>query len=86
MSRGPGRVERILIAKLERDPLHAFSVDELCRYAFPRSRQRLKKHRVSVIRAVKNVTRHRLTGWRIDRIEARGQPMVVRRRAVRRAR
>jgi hypothetical protein len=59
MSKGPGRIERAILAAVEADPDNAFTTAELVEKAFPRIKVNYKirkKHRVSVLRAAKKLT------------------------------
>jgi len=53
MSRGPGRVERAILAAFAGEPDNAFTTDDLCQRAFPTVIRVEKKHRVAVFRAAK---------------------------------
>lgn len=53
MSRGPGRVERAILAAFAAEPDNAFTTDDLCQRAFPTVNRVEKKHRVAVFRAAK---------------------------------
>lgn len=55
MSRGPGKIERAVAAALEGNPSGTFTVEELGLLAYPGVNQIEKKHRVAVMRAVRNV-------------------------------
>ncbi|CAH1653436.1 conserved hypothetical protein [Hyphomicrobiales bacterium] len=59
MSRGPGRVERIITSTFEGNPEGAFDVEELARLVYPGIEQVEKKHRVAVLRAARKVA-HRM--------------------------
>ena len=54
MSKGPGRIERAIVAIFEREPDAALTVEELCEIIFATDTVE-KKHRVSVIRAGKKL-------------------------------
>jgi hypothetical protein len=58
MSKGPGRIERVVEAAFAGEPDNAFTVEDLCDRAYP-SESIEKKHRVSVIRAAKQVAKRR---------------------------
>ncbi len=58
MSRGPGRVEQIIEAAFNAEPDNAFSVEDLCDRVYP-NQPAEKKHRVSVLRAAKNIAKRR---------------------------
>jgi hypothetical protein len=55
MSRGPGRIQRAIIAGFERCPKRSFRTDELVALAYPGVRRIEKKHRVAVLRAAWHV-------------------------------
>jgi len=54
MSRGPGIVQRRLIAALQNEPTRRFTVEQLAEIAFP-GEQIERKHAGSVRRALKNL-------------------------------
>ena len=54
MSRGPGIVQRRLIAALQSKPTRRFTVEQLAEIAFP-GEQIERKHAASVRRALKNL-------------------------------
>lgn len=54
MSRGPGSVERAIVDAVRREPDNAFTTEDLCRIVYRRSKRPQKKHRVSVLRAMRN--------------------------------
>jgi hypothetical protein len=78
MSKGLGHVGRAILAAFEDEPDNAFTTEELCERAYPRTAGHLfeRKQRVAVQRAVKILMRHRpdlgLAAWR--EFMARGQP------------
>jgi hypothetical protein len=55
MSRGPGRIQRAIIAAFKRDPKRSFTTQELVVLAYPGVRRIEKKHRVAVLRAARHV-------------------------------
>jgi hypothetical protein len=55
MSRGPGRIQRAIIAAFKRYPKRSFTTDELVVLAYPGVRRIEKKHRVAVLRAAWHV-------------------------------
>lgn len=55
MSRGPGKIMQAILATLEGDRDNAFTVEELCQRAYPGVNRIEKKHRVAVIRGIRNV-------------------------------
>jgi hypothetical protein len=58
MSRGPGRIERAIGDILGAELDNAFTAEELCERVYPGVPVE-KKHRISVIRAVKKLAMHR---------------------------
>ena len=66
MSRGPGNVERQLIGILGQNKKPLFSTGELCRRIFRlKANEVEKKHRVSVLRVLKRLSkRSTLNVWR----------------------
>lgn len=64
MSRGPGFVERTLLSVFAVDPRGVFTTEELCYRVFRISKVD-KKHRVSVLRALKRLSQTSMpTLWR----------------------
>ena len=55
MSKGPGKVQTQLIALFKKNADRYFSTEELCCWAFGVRRVE-KKHRVSVLRALKRIS------------------------------
>jgi hypothetical protein len=55
MSKGPGKIERAILAAVDAEPDNAFTVGDLCARAYPRINRIEKRHRVAVLRAMKNV-------------------------------
>src|SRR5262252_4853573 len=55
MSKGPGQVQRAIMAAFESEPDNAFLLSELCEHAYPRIKRIEKKHRVAVARAAKTI-------------------------------
>src|SRR5262249_19279133 len=53
MSKGPGQVQRAIMAAFESEPDNAFLLSELCERAYPRINQIQGKHRVAVTGAAK---------------------------------
>jgi hypothetical protein len=58
MSKGPGRVEQIIEAVFAAEPDNAFTIEDLCDRVYP-GEPIEKKHRVSVLRAAKQVAKRR---------------------------
>ena len=54
MSRGPGRVQKIITDLIASNPHGAWSVTELCKHIYPNALIE-KKHRVSVTRALRKM-------------------------------
>ena len=57
MSKGPGRVARIIVAALEAAPNNAFTTQELCERCY--TPPILKKHRVAVLRTLRQIMARR---------------------------
>jgi hypothetical protein len=55
MSRGPGRIQRAVIALIESDPDGVWTTAEICRRVYPDARGVAKKHRVAVLCALRRV-------------------------------
>ena len=55
MSRGPGRIQRAILAAIQADPDNAFTAEELCCRVYPDLKELEKKHYVAVQRAVQNL-------------------------------
>src|SRR5262249_8004802 len=55
MSKGPGRIQRAIMAAFEAEPDNAFTTVELCERAYPAARVWEKKHRIAVMRAAKKI-------------------------------
>jgi hypothetical protein len=75
MSRGPGHVERAIKAALDAEPTRVFTTEYLCEQVYGRPPKIEKKHRVSLIRAVKRVVTRELN-WRMARANMPGAPFV----------
>lgn len=76
MSRGPGRIERAIRAAYAAEPDNAFTTDDLCDRIFAGVNRIEKKHRVSVIRALKAVAASDRE-MEFFRSEAQGGPLVL---------
>jgi hypothetical protein len=59
MSRGPGRIERAIEAVFAAEPDNAFTTEDLCDRVYNGANGVEKKHRVAVLRAVKNIITRR---------------------------
>jgi hypothetical protein len=55
MSKGPGYLQRAIMAAFEAEPNNAFLLSELCQRTYPRIKSIKKKHRVAVARAAKAI-------------------------------
>ena len=55
MSKGPGCVQRAIMAAFAAEPNNAFLLSELCQRTYPRIKHIKKKHRVAVARAAKAI-------------------------------
>ena len=69
MSRGPGRVERVVEATFAANPSGAYLFDDLALLVYPGINRAEKRHRVAVRRAVANVAPR--LWWTWTRREAR---------------
>ena len=76
MSRGPGIVQRRLIAALQNEPTRRFTVEQLAAIAFP-GEQIERKHAVSVRRALKNLPGLDLESCRAGKPRGHGWRYVV---------
>lgn len=74
MSKGPGRVERAIEQAFNKTKGDYFTTDELFEVVYPGAFTMERKHRVAIMRAVKNVCNR--TGWEIIRADIRGNPAV----------
>jgi hypothetical protein len=71
MSKGPGRVQRAILALIDADPDGAWTVEELCRRAYPSINHIDKRHLVVALRALRKMT---LPGtWDVLRLRRQGQ-------------
>jgi hypothetical protein len=59
MSRGPGKIERVIEALIRAQPSHAFTITDLCLHAYPGINRVERWHRVSVCRAVRNLEKRK---------------------------
>lgn len=80
MSRGPGRIERAIRELFDAHPDEAFVTDELVEHCYPDARPIEQKHRVAVLRAVRNVLKHD-PDWRMVPSESHGGTMTFFNRA-----
>jgi len=71
MSKGPGRIETAIKAVFAGSCGQSFTIEELCRAAYPNKCAVEKKHRVAVRRAADNVAA-RDGKWRALKAEGRG--------------
>lgn len=68
MSRGPGRIQRGIESAIDADPDNAFTTEDLCELVYP-GVEAEKKHRVAVLRAMREVAERRgLALWRSERV------------------
>ena len=68
MSRGPGTVQRRILALFQENPRAVISTSDLCRQVF-KSVVIAKKHRVSVLRALSGIRASRLKTLECTRLE-----------------
>ncbi len=76
MSRGPGRVEQAIMAAIEAEPDNAFTVEDLCDRVYQGVNRIEKKHRVAVIRAMRNAA-ERPNDLEFMTGEGRGNTLVL---------
>jgi len=74
MSRGPGKIERGLLALFVANPSAAFTVEELAEAMYPGVNRVAKKHRVAIIRAARSAAS--IAGWRTWTSESPGSRLV----------
>ena len=76
VSRGPGRVERVIAAALATEPDRAFTVQDLGERIYSGVNRMEKRHRVAIVRAMRSVAKRRAE---IGVLEARsrGNPLVI---------
>jgi hypothetical protein len=81
MSKGPGRVQRTIIALIEAEPDGAWTVEDLCRAAYPQTETVAKTRRQAVLRAWRTMpaTRSLPGTWTFALRLARPQPLAPRR-------
>jgi len=75
LSRGPGHVVRAIKAAFDAEPTRVFTIEDLCARVYARADRIEKKHRVSLIRAVKRVL-ERDPAWRMIRTRSPGAPLL----------
>jgi hypothetical protein len=70
MSRGPGRIQQMILDLIASDPHGAWTVGQICERVYPHELRVLKKHRVAVTRALR---RMELPGtWDIRQMSKKG--------------
>ena len=74
MSRGPGRIERVIADIFTANPSMTYAVDDLAAFAYPGLNRVEKKHRVAVVRAADNVMRR--LRWTCQQMELPGHPLL----------
>lgn len=74
MSRGPGKIERALLALFAANPSAAFTVEELAEVIYRGINRIEKKHRVAIIRAARKAASS--AGWRTWTSESPGSRLV----------
>jgi hypothetical protein len=76
MSKGPGRVQRVVLGLIAADPDGVFTIADLCRHAYPdEAAEVAKKHRVAVICALRRMA---LPGtWWIRRLRRAGSELSL---------
>jgi hypothetical protein len=73
MSRGPGHIQRVILALTEGDPHGdgAWTLSQICEQAYPGINRPEKKHRVAVARALRKMTLPET--WEVRRMEGHGE-------------
>ena len=79
MSKGPGKIERIIEAAFKHLSDQAFSVEELAALAYPEIHIVEKRHRVAVLRAADKVAAR--LGWTGIFSKTPGRPLIYANRA-----
>jgi hypothetical protein len=74
MSRGPGRIERVIADAFTNNPSATFTVADLAASAYPGVNRIEKKHRVAILRAAWSV--YRKLGWTAMREDRLGGELV----------
>ncbi len=76
MSRGPGKIERAIRQLMADKPTGAWNVEDLCERVYTDINRVEKKHRVSVLRALRRVVQDD-ADWCLWRSERIGGPVVL---------
>ena len=76
MSRGPGKIERAILALMQEQPDHAWTTEDLAENIYAGANKIEKKHRVSILRAMQSVTKND-PDWFLWRSEIRGGTIVL---------
>jgi hypothetical protein len=74
MSKGPGHIQRSILALIDSDPDHgdgAWTLGQICEHVYPGINRVEKKHRVAVARALRKMTLPE--PWKVDRMIGHGE-------------
>jgi hypothetical protein len=70
MSKGPGRVQRVILGLIATEPDGAWTVEDLCRAVYPHTQVAMKMRRVAVLYALRKI---KLPGtWTVERLRRQG--------------
>jgi hypothetical protein len=72
MSRGPGHVQQVIREMIEAEPNGAWTTDEICRRVYAGASIIEKKHRVSVLRSLRQI-KTEIGTWSFDRVGQNGE-------------
>jgi hypothetical protein len=75
MSKGPGRVQRVVLGLIATEPDEVFTIADLCRHVYPDAAEVAQKHRVSVRYALRHMP---LPGtWGVRRLSRAGSELCL---------
>ena len=77
MSRGMGRIQTCILAALAAEPDNALTVEDLCDLLYPGANRIEKKHRVSVIRALRSIAQHDEASVRLMSGSGKGRTLIA---------
>lgn len=77
MSRGAGHIQRRILAALAAEPHNAFTVEDLCDLLYPAVNRTEKKHRVSVIRALRSIAKDEEAPLRLMNGRGKGRSLIA---------
>jgi hypothetical protein len=75
MSKGPGRVQRVVLSLIAAEPDGVFTIADLCRHVYPDAAEVAKKHRVSVRYALRHMPLPET--WRVRRLSRAGSELCL---------